>query len=170
MILLGVGSNLAAPDYASPLATAMAARQQLPELGVVPVRCSRWYLSEPVPPSDQPWYVNAVAAIETMLDPIALLDALLGLEARFGRRRGRRNAPRPLDLDLLDYHGRLCATPRLVLPHPRLHERRFVLAPLAEVAPEWRHPQLGTGAAELLRRLPPGQPVRAIGEAGSLHE
>jgi len=97
-------------------------------------------------------------------ESLALLDALLALEARFGRRRGARNAARTLDLDLLDYDGLRLATPRLLLPHPRLAARRFVLAPLAEIAPGWRHPSLGRRADALLARLPPGQGVRALGE------
>ena len=88
MILIGIGSNLAGPGLPSPRETAAAALAELPRLGIVVQRCSRWYLSEPVPPSGQPWYVNAVAAVETRLSPMALLDALLGLEQRFGRRRG----------------------------------------------------------------------------------
>jgi len=164
MILVGIGSNLAAPRFASPLDTAAAALEQLPTIGVAVVRRSRWYMSEPVPPSEQPWYANGVVTVETRFAPAALLDALLSLEARFGRRRGERNAARTLDLDLLDYEGRQCRTERLVLPHPRLHERRFVLAPLAEIAPRWRHPRSGATAAELLARLPPGQPVRALGD------
>lgn len=163
MILIGIGSNLAAPRFASPQETATAAVAQLPAIGVAVVRQSRWYLSQPLPPSDQPWYVNGVAAVETPLAPAALLRQLLALETRFARCRGEPNAARTLDLDLLDYHGRQCATRRLVLPHPRLHERRFVLAPLAEIAPGWRHSRLGLTAAELLARLPPGQPVRALG-------
>ena len=73
-----------------------------------------------------------------------------------------RDAPRTLDLDLLDYDGVQCSSPDLVLPHPRLHERRFVLMPLQEIAPQWRHPRLGLTVAELLARLPPGQAIRRL--------
>ena len=162
MILIGIGSNLAAPQFGSAQDTASAAVRQLPAIGIAVVLRSRWYLSEPVPPSDQPWYVNGVAAVETGLAPAALLAALLALEARFGRRRGAPNAARTLDLDLLDYDGRQSESERLTLPHPRLHERRFVLAPLAEIAPDWRHARLAMTASELLCRLPPGHPVCAL--------
>ena len=162
MILIGIGSNLAAPPFGSPEDTVNAAIAQLPAIGIAVVLGSRWYLSEPVPPSDQPWYVNGVAAIETGLTPAALLTALLLLETRFGRHRSVPNAARTLDLDLLDYDGRRCASKRLTLPHPRLHERRFVLAPLAEIAPDWCHPRLGVSAKELLLRLAPGGPVCAL--------
>jgi 2-amino-4-hydroxy-6-hydroxymethyldihydropteridine diphosphokinase len=164
MILIGIGSNLAAAGFASPQDTASAALACLPEFGVEVTRYSGWYESEPVPPSDQPWFVNGVVAVETRLDAPDLLDALLTLEQRFGRYRSVPNAARTLDLDLLDYDGRHDATPRLTLPHPRLHERRFVLAPLAEIAPDWRHPRLRLTAAELLARLPAGQPARAVRE------
>jgi 2-amino-4-hydroxy-6-hydroxymethyldihydropteridine diphosphokinase len=164
VILVGIGSNLAAPGFESPQEVAAAAVAQLPAIGVTVVRQSRWYQSEPVPPSDQPWYVNGVAVVATRLAPAALLTKLLALETRFGRRPGLRNAARILDLDLLDYDGRQCASRRLVLPHPRLHERRFVLVPLVELAANWRHSRLGVTAAELLARLPPGQPVRALGD------
>jgi 2-amino-4-hydroxy-6-hydroxymethyldihydropteridine diphosphokinase len=167
VILVGIGSNLAAPGFASPQDTASAAVAQFPSIGVRVVGRSRWYESQPVPPSDQPWYVNAVALVETRLTPVALLLALLALEARFGRRRSVPNAARTLDLDLLDHDGRQSATRRLVLPHPRLTERRFVLAPLAEIAPDWRHPLLGLTATELLHRLPAGQPIRAIDDQGA---
>ena len=164
MILIGIGSNLAAPQFASPHDTVAAAVRQLPAIGAAVAACSRWYLSQPVPPSDQPWYINAVAVVETGLAPARLLAALLALEARLGRRRGAPDAARTLDLDLLDYDERQYDTRRLILPHPRLHERRFVLAPLAEIAPHWRHSRLGLTAAELLAGLPAGQPVRALGD------
>ena len=138
----------------------MAAVAQLPAIGVAIVARSPWYLSEPVPASDQPWFVNGVVEIATELPPPELLARLLALEAQFGRERGARDAARTLDLDLLDYDGRECSTPDLVLPHPRLHERRFVLAPLCDIVPDWRHPRLGLTAAELLAGLPPGQPIR----------
>ena len=164
MILIGIGGNLALPPFASSRETVAAAMAQLPAIGIAVVRQSRWYRSQPVPPSDQPWYVNGVAVVETRFDPAALLDALLALEARFGRRRGLPNAARTLDLDLLDYDGRRCSGERLTLPHPRLHERRFVLAPLCEIAPEWRHRRLQATARELLAGLPPGEVVCPIGD------
>src|SRR5439155_4073407 len=95
---------------------------------------SGWYWSEPVPRSDQPWFVNAVASLATPLPAPDLLAVLQAIETRFGRVRGARNAARVLDLDLLDYEGKVADTATLVLPHPRLHERPFVLVPLAEIA------------------------------------
>jgi 2-amino-4-hydroxy-6-hydroxymethyldihydropteridine diphosphokinase len=146
----------------------MAAVAQLPAIGVAIVARSPWYLSEPVPASDQPWFVNGVVEVATELPPTELLARLLALETQFGRERRTRDAARTLDLDLLDYDGRECATPNLILPHPRLHERRFVLAPLCDIVPDWRHPRLGLTAAELLAGLPPGQLIRraASGKAG----
>ena len=164
MILVGIGSNLAAPGYRLPQDTAMAAAAQLPAIGAAIVARSPWYLSEPVPASDQPWFVNGVAEVATEMPPEELLARLLALETRFGRERGARDAARTLDLDLLDYDGRKCSTPDLVLPHPRLHERRFVLAPLCDIVPDWRHPRLGLTVAELLAGLPPGHPIRRIGD------
>src|ERR1041385_3191930 len=169
MILVGIGSNLPAAGYESPLQTAAAALDELPNIGIGILRRSQWYLSEPVPVSDQPWFVNGVVAASAELAPESLLERLLALETRFGRVRGEANAARTLDLDLLDYDGRLCATRRLVLPHPRLHERRFVLAPLAEIAPEWRHPRLALPAAQLLAQLPPEPAVRLLGEEALPH-
>ena len=162
MILIGIGSNLGASAAETPLSTAITALAALPRSGIRVVARSKWYLSEPVPPSDQPWFVNGVAMVASELAPAALLDRLLSIETDFGRIRGAANGARTLDLDLLDYEFCLCDTKALTLPHPRLHQRRFVLEPLREIAPLWRHPRLGLDAAELLARLPPGQPVRRL--------
>jgi 2-amino-4-hydroxy-6-hydroxymethyldihydropteridine diphosphokinase len=164
VILIGIGSNLPAPPAETPLETVVAALRALSRRGIRVIAHSGWYLSEPVPASDQPWFVNGVAIVESKLAPPALLDGLLATEAGFGRVRSVQNAPRTLDLDLLDHDSRLYDTATLTLPHPRLHQRRFVLAPLCEIAPDWRHPRLGLTAAELLARLPPGQPVRRVGD------
>ncbi len=158
MILIGIGSNLAQPPARSPRATAEALAA-LPAAGIRVIALSGWYSSEPVPVSDQPWFVNAVMAVATGLASAALLSRLLGVEAEFGRVRRAPNAARTLDLDLLDYDSRRCETATLTLPHPRLHLRRFVLEPLSEIAPAWRHPRLGLTAAELMAALPPGQRV-----------
>lgn len=162
MILIGIGSNLAAPPATTPLTTAQSALAALAAPHLHPFACSSWYESAPVPASDQPWFVNAVALIATELEPETLLERMLAVESRFGRVRGERNAARTLDLDLLDYDGLTFDSPRLTLPHPRMAERRFVLEPLGEVAPEWRHPLLHLTATALLARLPTGQPVRRL--------
>lgn len=111
-------------------------------------------------PSDPP-FVNAVAAVSTNMPAQALLQALHAIEAGFGRRRDTRNAPRTLDLDLLAY-GRECRHEEagVLLPHPRLQKREFVLAPLCDIAPDWRHPIFGKTAAEMLTALPDQNALR----------
>jgi len=106
-------------------------------------------------PADPP-FINAVAEIDTRMSPEALLQTLLAIEAAFGRRRSARNAPRSLDLDMLAYHQarRSGGESGLILPHPGLHEREFVLAPLCDIAPEWRHPVTGAAAKAMLEALP----------------
>jgi 2-amino-4-hydroxy-6-hydroxymethyldihydropteridine diphosphokinase len=164
MILIGIGSNLSSREFGPPSANVAAALAALPALRICVAARSSWYRTEPVPRSEQPWFVNGVAALTTALEPEVLLSQLLALEARFGRIRGERNAARVLDLDLLDYDGLVVESDSLALPHPRLHQRRFVLVPLAELAPSWRHPLLGQSADELLARLPPGESLCRLGK------
>lgn len=158
LILIALGANLPSERFGPPRATLEASLDMLPEWGVQPIARSSWYESAPVPPSGQPWFVNAVAAVECALPPGALMKAMHAVEAALGRTRegAAVNAPRAADLDLLDYKG-LCTGPHdwPCLPHPRLQERAFVVVPLAELVPDWRHPVSGV-------------PVRAL--ADDLHD
>lgn len=159
MILVALGSNL--PGSAgSPRQMVEAALAAMSARGLSVVDRSPWYHSAPVPRSDQPWFVNGVARVEPQTpalaaDPAAVLAHLHAIEAAFGRRRdGTRNAARGLDLDLLDVDGMVRLSDP-VLPHPRLAERAFVLRPLADLMPRWRHPISGLGVADLLAGLSP---------------
>ncbi len=166
MIVIAIGANLPGPS-GSALQNCEAALVALDAAGVTVTRRSRWYRSPPWVPPDQasssgqpapqPWYVNGVVAAETTLDPAALLAVLHTIEASFGRVRtpGTANAARPLDLDLVDYNGLVRDGEPPVLPHPRLDSRAFVLRPLAEIAPNWRHPKSGRSLKDLLEALPP---------------
>jgi 2-amino-4-hydroxy-6-hydroxymethyldihydropteridine diphosphokinase len=149
---VAVGTNLG--DRWAHLARAARGLRAVPRTAIV--AASRVFDTAPVGPP-QPRYLNAVLALESGLPPGALLDALRGLEAGALRRRDVRWAPRTLDLDLLLHGGLVMATPGLVLPHPGLSHRRFVLAPLAELAPGLVVPGLGETVAALLARAPAGE-------------
>jgi len=157
MILVALGANLAGPAGAPAAQLAAALDAIDAAIGRV-AACSRFYDSPAWPDPREPRYVNAVAAIESALDPAALLARLLALETRLGRARtqeARPNAARAIDLDLVDYDGLVRAGPPPVLPHPRMHRRGFVLQPLAGVAPGWRHPVSGASVEDLIAALPP---------------
>lgn len=164
-IFIGLGANLDHPRYGSPIRTLSKALARLGDVGITLVRRSRWYRTSPVPVSDQPWYLNAVAEVRTGLGPEATLAALNRIEDLFGRVRSERDAPRWIDLDLLDYNHVIKSNhinKLLILPHGRLHERAFVLLPLAELAPAWRHPVLHEAIATLIARLPPAQEIAPV--------
>lgn len=155
MILIGLGANLPSPA-GPPLATLRAALAALTRNGAEAASVSRFYQTLAWPDPADPPFVNAVAAVRTELSPAGLLLLLQGIERSFGRANGPRNAPRPLDLDILDYDGRIEAGPP-ILPHPRMERRAFVLVPLAEVAPKWRHPVSGRFVEDLIAALPAGE-------------
>lgn len=161
MILVALGANLPSPVHGGPVATLTAALAEMNRQGIEILKASRWYETAPVPISDQPWYVNAVAAVATDMVPAVLLTRLHAIEATFGRVRGFVNAPRVLDLDLLSYEDRQSRDWPL-LPHPRLQERAFVLLPLRDVAPEWRHPVTGEPIEAMLARIGPEQQTRLL--------
>jgi 2-amino-4-hydroxy-6-hydroxymethyldihydropteridine diphosphokinase len=160
MILIALGANLPAADGSAPLASCRAAAEALRGLpGLRLQALSRWYLTAPVlrrggAPDGQPPYVNGVVRLEGWMEPAALLARLHAIETRAGRRRDAVDAPRTLDLDIIAMNGLVRDAPDPVLPHPRAHERAFVLRPLLEVAPEWVHPRLHRSGANLLAALP----------------
>ena len=157
MILVAIGANLPDRTGRPPLATCRDAAEALRALpGLRLAGISSWHQTAAEPPSDQPDYINGVVRLELLhgvCDPAALLARLQAIELQAGRVRGLRNAARVLDLDIIAIDDLVRASPDPVLPHPRAHLRRFVLAPLAEIAPGWVHPGLHINVKTLLDRL-----------------
>ena len=162
-VYVALGANLPSA-FGPPRATLEAALVRLegPDLRID--ARSPWYETAPVPDMDQPWYVNGVARLATSLSPEALLARLHETEAAFGRIRVARWEARAIDLDLIDHCGLLRDEGAPALPHPRMADRAFVLLPLADVAPDWRHPRDGRAIAVLIAALPPGQRIRRLEE------
>jgi 2-amino-4-hydroxy-6-hydroxymethyldihydropteridine diphosphokinase len=151
-ILIALGSNL--PSRAGPTAeTLKAALAALEAQGVEIRKVSSFRQTPAWPNPADPPFTNAVALLDTSLQPVALLKLLHAVETGFGRVRSRPNAPRSLDLDLLAHGGTVLDVGPLILPHPRLAERRFVLEPLAEIVPHWRHPVTGLTPVHMLALL-----------------
>jgi 2-amino-4-hydroxy-6-hydroxymethyldihydropteridine diphosphokinase len=148
-VFIGIGGNLG--DAREVCLRAIEALRQCREIDVEAT--SSLYRSKPVGPVEQDWFINGVAQCRSRLEPEALLGTLMDIEAQFGRKREVRWGPRTLDLDLLAFGDRIMVLPNLRIPHPRLHERLFVLVPLAEIAPGWVHPELRMTAQDLLKRL-----------------
>ncbi len=144
-VAVALGSNLG--NRADNLARA---RQMLAESAGSLLAASRIYETDPVGPPGQGRFLNQVLLLHTPLEPEAILERALGIEARLGRVRVQRNGPRTIDLDLLLHGSRVCATEQLSLPHPRMHERPFVLVPLCELLPAWRHPLRGETVRDML--------------------
>ena len=157
-VFIGLGANLG--DPAAQLAEALC---RLGGAGTVRA-VSGGYRTTPVGGGPQPEFLNAVCVLETSLPPEALLDYTQGVEREMGRVRTTRHGPRVIDLDLLDYGGAQYRSDRLTLPHAEMAGRAFVLVPLAEAAPGWRHPVSGRTARELLAAVPPGETVVRVVE------
>lgn len=172
-ILVGLGSNLPGKGCRTPGDTVRAAIQEISNQKLGNMQISPLYTSVPVPKSEQPWFVNAIIALENCMFNAAeeLLGRLHRIEDHFGRRREGRWAARTLDLDLLAFDEAIIGwrghrpgpdDGRLVVPHMRLHERLFVLRPLEDILPDWRHPVFDRSVADLLVDLAPGQVVEPV--------
>ena len=157
-VYLSLGSNLG--DRAAHL---RAAIERVSKAGTVKATSS-FYETEPVDFRDQPWFFNCVVALETAKTPRELLAYALAIEEKMGRRRAPDKGPRTIDIDILLFGDRVIDEPGLKIPHPAMQERRFVLEPLAEIAPKAFHPVLKKTARELLVELPAGQRVRRVEE------
>jgi 2-amino-4-hydroxy-6-hydroxymethyldihydropteridine diphosphokinase len=151
MILIAIGANLPAPQGASPLESCSAAVQALKAIpGLNFIAASPWYRTAAIPRSTQPDFCNGVVRLEGEIGPAELLTALHAIEDDLGRTRSVPNAARVIDLDIIDLNGTIRAIPPVILPHPRAHLRAFVLRPILDVAPGWRHPTLRRGVASML--------------------
>ena len=172
MKLIGIGGNLPCATFGPPRRTCGAALSLLATRGVDIIARSRWFESAPVPASDQPWYLNGVAAVTTTLDAAALVAEVLHVEAELGRQRSIPNAPRTIDIDVLAYNDVIITGDHpgaVEIPHPRLHVRAFVLMPLHDIAPDWRHPVSGAALSKLIEALPKDQTCRPIPDAGGAY-
>ena len=158
LVYLSLGSNIG--DRESQLRRAQA---QLGAAGRV-LKVSSFYETEPVEFTQQPWFVNCALALETTRTPQQLLSEILTIEREMGRRREQNKGPRSIDIDILLFADQIIDSKNLTIPHPAMHQRRFVLEPLAEIAPETEHPVLHKTIRELLDALPPGQPLRRISQ------
>lgn len=150
---LSLGSNLG--DRESHLREAIRRLQSLGRVNAV----SSLYETQPVEFTDQPWFLNCAVALETSSTAIRLMQQLLEIEKAMGRQRVQKKGPRIIDIDILLFGDEVVNTPDLTIPHPAMQYRRFVLEPLAEIAPEVRHPRMQKSVRNLLQELPPGQDV-----------
>jgi 2-amino-4-hydroxy-6-hydroxymethyldihydropteridine diphosphokinase len=161
IVYLSLGSNLG--DRAANL---QAAIEKLAALGKA-VAVSSFYETEPVELTAQPWFLNCAVKVDTEKMPRQLIAGILALEQGMGRQQKQKKGPRIIDIDILLFGSSVIEIPSLTVPHPKMHERRFVLEPLAEIAPDARHPVFRRTVRELRDALPPGQTVRKLATAKS---
>ena len=160
LVYIGIGSNLG-----DKLANCLRAIEAIRADGRNRiVQCSPFYQTEPVGKKEQDWFINGVFAMETSMGPRELLDFLLAVEKMMGRLRGERWGPRVIDLDILIFGKEVINEGGLQIPHPRLHERRFVLVPLRDIVPKLVHPLLGKRISQILTELPGGEKVLPLAE------
>jgi 2-amino-4-hydroxy-6-hydroxymethyldihydropteridine diphosphokinase len=159
LVYLSLGSNVG--DRLTNLNTAIERLRALGEVADV----SSFYETEPVEFAAQPWFLNCVVKLDTEKMPKQLLSGVLAIEKEMGRKRGKKKGPRSIDIDILLFGNSIIDRKGLTVPHPAMHERRFVLEPLGEIAPEARHPVFKRTARELREALPKGQAVKRLSKS-----
>ena len=152
-IIIGIGGNINSKDGSHPVEVCDNAIKSLKDYSIQVEKQSQWYITEPIPKSDQPNFFNCVTIVSTKQNEYEVLKSLHEIEAKFGRKRNKINEPRSIDLDLIDFSSKILQNKKITLPHPRAHLRRFVMGPLAEMKPDWIHPILKLSVLEILKGL-----------------
>ena len=152
-IIIGIGGNLKSNDGTHPIKVAMKAIRYLNDYSIKVTDQSSWYETEPIPKSEQPNFFNCVVFANTNLNELDVLKSLHEIEYKLGRRRRVVNEARVIDLDLIDYSNKILRNKEIIVPHPRAHQRKFVMEPLAELDKNWVHPVLKTNIKKILKNL-----------------
>ena len=152
-IIIGIGGNMYSDDGTHPISIAEKAINYMKDFKIKVKKQSKWYESEPLPKSDQPNFFNCIVFANTLLSELDVLMSLHEIEHKLGRRRNLVNEARVIDLDLIDYSNKILVSKEVILPHPRAHQRRFVMEPLAELDSNWVHPILKMKVNKILIKL-----------------
>jgi 2-amino-4-hydroxy-6-hydroxymethyldihydropteridine diphosphokinase len=166
MIIIGIGANLPS-ESGTPYQTCVEAIKCISEGPFEIVETANWYKASPVPVTTMPWYINTAISVETKLSPDEVMEFLHKTETKLGRIRNRINDPRNIDLDLIDYNGQI-RSGKVLLPHPRMHLRGFVLFPLRDLVRNWRHPITSKNINTLISELPHDQTMLPLQEEDKL--
>ena len=162
-IIIGIGGNINSEDGSHPIKVAIKAIRYFKEYSIDAIRQSSWYETEPIPKSNQPNFFNCIVFANTILNELDVLKSLHEIEYKLGRRRTSVNEARVIDLDLIDYSNKIFKNKEIIVPHPRAHQRRFVMEPLAELDKNWVHPILKTNIKKILKKLD-NQNIRIFNE------
>ena len=152
-IIIGIGGNLKSEEGTHPIKVAMKAISYFKDYSINVTNQSSWYETEPIPKSDQPNFFNCIVLADTNLNELDVLKSLHEIEHKLGRKRRIVNEARVIDLDLIDYSNKILMNKEIIIPHPRAHQRRFVMEPLAELDKNWVHPILKINISKILKNL-----------------
>jgi 2-amino-4-hydroxy-6-hydroxymethyldihydropteridine diphosphokinase len=152
-IIIGIGGNIKSENGTHPIKVAIKAISSFKDYSIKVTNQSSWYETEPIPKSEQPNFFNCIVFANTILNELEVLRSLHEIEHKFGRRRRSVNEARVIDLDLIDYSNKILRNKEIIVPHPRAHQRRFVMEPLAELDKNWVHPVLKIKINKILKNL-----------------